>query len=323
MEQMARFVPMETRIPLMTVDEANESRRRGLSPLLKTDEWRPLSASVRVEIGVRSHRGKVRQFNEDHYLVLRLGRYQETLSTSLVNADLPSRLDEFGYALLVADGLGGTGSGAVASRLALSTLAHIALHFGQWNLRIDAQTAAEVVERAEWFYRRVDEAVTRHGQTQPALSGMATTLTAAYSAGNDLFVAHVGHSRAYLFRDGALTQLTRDQTVQRQVNDTGRPAPVDRGTRDLRHILTDTIGGPSGVPLIHVEHFRLMNGDIVLLCTDGLTDMVPDAEIADVLALRRQPDEQCQALIDAALAAGGEDNLTALLGQYEIPRDRT
>ena len=200
---------------------------------------------------------------------------------------------------------------------------HIALHFGQWNLRIDAQTAAEVLERAEWFYRRVDEAVTRHGQTQPALSGMATTLTAAYSAGNDLFVAHVGHSRAYLFRDGALTQLTHDQTVQRQVNDTGRPAPVDRGTRDLRHILTDTIGGPSGVPLIHVEHFRLMNGDIVLLCTDGLTDMVPDAEIADALALRRQPDEQCQALIDAALDAGGEDNITALLGQYEIPRDRT
>jgi protein phosphatase len=65
-----------------------------------------------------------------------------------------------------------------------------------------------------------------------------------------------------------------------------------------------------------------MKGDIVLLCTDGLTDMVPDAEIADVLALRRQPDEQCQTLIDAALAAAGEDNVTVLPGQYEIPRDR-
>ena len=92
-------------------------RRRALSPILGADDFRPLSASVQVEVAGRTHRGKVRPINPDHYLVIRLSRDQETLLSSLAKADLPQKFREYGYVMLVADGLGEAGSGAVASRL--------------------------------------------------------------------------------------------------------------------------------------------------------------------------------------------------------------
>ena len=89
--------------------------------------------------------------------------------------------------------------------------------------------------------------------------------------------------------------------------------------QDLSHILTDTIGGGSTLGPVDVERFRLLNGDQVLLCTDGLTDLVAEDRIAEVLALRRASEEQCKTLVDLALNAGGTDNVTVLLAQYEIP----
>ena len=221
--------------------------------------------------------------------------------------------------MLVADGIGEGGSGSVASRVALSTVAHIALHYGKWNLRIDPRTASEIVERAESYYTHADSAVLKKSGTSPHMTGMMTTLTMAYSAGDDLFIAHVGHSRAYLFREGALTQLTRDHTIERQLADTRRPTSVEKRAQDLRHILTDALGAGGDPPLVEVERFRLMNGDAVLLCTNGLTDVVDDDQIAEVLALRRQPAEQCVILTDLANQLGAEDNATVVLAQYQIP----
>ena len=126
----------------------------------------------------------MRQRNEDHYLVVRLGRYQETLATSLSGSDVPPRFEESGYAMLVADGLGEGGAGSVASRVALSTIAHLALHYGKWNLRVDPATATQIFERAEWFYSQADAAVHTRASSSPALKGMTTALTAAYSAGD-------------------------------------------------------------------------------------------------------------------------------------------
>lgn len=89
--------------------------------------------------------------------------------------------------------------------------------------------------------------------------------------------------------------------------------------RDLSHILTETLGGPGGQGPVEVEHIKLVHDDQVLLCTDGLSDAVDEDQIADLLALRRSADEQCRLLVDAALRAGGQDNVTVLLAQYEIP----
>jgi protein phosphatase len=150
---------------------------------------------------------------------------------------------------------------------------------------------------------------------------MATSLTAAYSAGDHLFVAHVGHSRAYLFRDGILTQLTRDHTTARYLSETGKPVAMERRGTDLAHILTDAIGARGSQPEVEVEHFRLVNGDCLMLCTNGLTDMVSDERIADTLAVRRSADEQCRILIDLANQLGGEDNATVILAQYQVPSE--
>ena len=149
---------------------------------------------------------------------------------------------------------------------------------------------------------------------------MATTVTAAYTVGNDLFLAHVGHSRAYLYRSGALTQLTNDHTLTWHLENVGGPTSVDRGTQDLRHILTETLGGRSDSPLVDVDHLRLSHGDGVLLCTNGLTDVVSDDRIAEVLTFRRTSAEQCRLLVDLALRAGTEDNVTVILAQYEMRR---
>jgi protein phosphatase len=287
--------------------------------MLAIGEFRPLSSTVRVEFAARSHAGSHQPHNEDHYLVQVFGRNQDTIATSLPLSDLPGHFDEFGYGMLVADGLGGKGPGGLASRVAVSTLAHLLLHFGHWNVRVDDHTATEIVARAEWFYRRTHDVLREKARDRLETLGMATSLTAAYSAGDDLFVVHVGHSRAYRFRQGDLTQLTHDQTVHTRLSETSRPTPVPVGAEDLRHILTDTLGGSVVAPQIQIERQHLVHGDCVLLCTDGLTDFVSADEIAEVLMLRRSLEEQCTRLIDLAIAKGSDDNITVILAQYAIP----
>jgi len=147
---------------------------------------------------------------------------------------------------------------------------------------------------------------------------MGATLTAAFSAGDALFVAHVGHSRAYLLRGGILAQLTRDQTFGQHVVDTGRPAPIELAAHDLRHILTDAIGGRAGRTNIQIGEFRLQHDDCVLLCTKGLTDVVDDESSGAILRQSRRLDERCQALVDLAVARGAIDDVTVVLAEYSI-----
>ena len=256
--------------------------------------------------------------NEDHYLVVRLGRYEETLLTSLTDLDVPPRFDEYAYAAVVADGIGGGGAGAVAARLAISTLAQLEVRFGRWDMQSirrsrptswsgpDSSTVAPM-RPFSWYRAHLD------------LGRIAATLTATYSAGNHLFVANVGHSRCYLFRQGRLSQLTRDQTLRERLANTAAPISVGRGLEDVQHILTDSIGADVEGPRVTVEHFRLANDDCLLLCTNGLTDMVPEDDIAETLASRRTPEEQCDLLVDTALTNGGHDNVTVVLTTYEIP----
>lgn len=280
----------------------------------------PPSSLVEVEFGALSHPGLRRATSDDHYLILELGRHQATLATSLPAGTVPERFDEQAYAMVVADGMGTDGP-ELASRLALATLVQLVLHYAKWNVRVNERTAWEIVERAERFYRKVDETVIEASQKHPALEGMSTTLTAACSAGDELFVVHVGHSRAYLYRGGLLTRLTRDQTLAQRLAETGRRAPTELAAHDLRHLLTDAIGGHAGEPDIEIQNYLLMDGDVVLLCTNGLTDVVEDDRIAALLRERHSQrlDAQCQTLVDLALERGGPDNITVVLARYRIP----
>ena len=288
-------------------------------PLIEAYEFDVLSATVKVEFGGLSHTGKVRTINEDHFMITRLGRDQETLLTNLPAGDVPDHFQESGYAMVVADGMGGAARGEVASRLAISTLAHLGLQFGKWNLRINEKIARDVRERAEIFYQRVGQAVIEEGRADPSKTGMGTTLTGAFSAGSDLFVASVGDSRVYLFRRGRLLQLTRDQTYSQLLADMGQIPQHEVSTHHLRHILTEAIGIGSGKVDVKVRHLPLLNEDRLLLCTDGLTEMVDEEEIAGVLMRGQSPQDACQTLVDLALEHGGIDNVTVLLASYEIP----
>jgi protein phosphatase len=300
-------------------DEPGGARRRALSPVLGTKAFRPSSSVAQVEIGACSHLGATRTHNDEHYLALRLRRSQETLTTSLAMSDLPAQFDEYGYALVLADGLGGSGSGAVASRVAVSALAHLALHYGHWNVRVDDRTAAEVFDRAEWFYRQIDDAVVRRSLADEALDQMATTLTATYSSGDRLFVAHVGHSRAYLFRHGDLRPLTTDHTLEHRLATTQGLQRVERTTQDLRHILTDAIGGRAGEMHVEVEQFRLQEGDRLVLCSKGFCDALDDSGMADLLTFRRRPQEDCQMMIEAVRRNPSHDTATILIADYHFP----
>ena len=303
-------------------DESGEAGVPGPVPFYLRPDVQPLSSRVQVTYGARSRRGRDHATNSDHYLILEWGRQQLTLQTSLPDGLIPPRFDEFGYAMVVADGMGAFGDGEIASRIAISTLAHLMLQFGKWNLRIDDRVAQEIMGRARRFYSYVDSEVVQHGLKSKSKS--QTTLTATFGAGRDLFFAHVGHSRAYLRRAGRLMRLTRDHTVGAG----GRPstlavAPlldVDAAARDLQHVLTDAIGMSGGVgPKIDIERIRLEDDDRVLVCTNGLTDAVDEALLGEILGSDRSPDEQSEMLVDLAVVSGGEDDVTALVARYRIP----
>jgi PPM family protein phosphatase len=270
--------------------------------------------------GAYSRRGRFHTINEDHYLIITVGRNQETVLTSLPETVIGKRFDERGFAMILADGLGNFGAGEAASRIALVTLLHLILNFCKWNLRVDDQIAQEIMERAERFYRHVDSAVV-HAGTAEELKQPQTTLTSVFGAGRDLFFAHVGHSRAYLFRDGSLLRLTRDHTVAAQGMRPPLAPLIDVNTtaRDLRHILTETIGmGGSMGPAIDLERFHLADGDRILVCTNGVTDMLDESLIVSVLESGVAPNDQCRRLVDLAMEAGGDDDTTALAAEFRV-----
>jgi protein phosphatase len=310
---------MDRSRPLDRDDDEKMDLSAAESTLGRYKPFTPPSTRADVEFGACTDPGLRRTTSDDHFLIVQLGRSHETVISSLPGDALPDRFEERGYGMVVADGMGPDGP-EVASRLAIATLAQLMLRFGKWNLRINERTAWDIVQRAERFYRRVGEAVTDASRQHPSLTGMSTTLTAIYSAGDELFVAHVGHSRAYLYRGGLLTRLTRDHTLAQRLAESGRTSPTELAATDLRHVLTDALGGHAGEPDIEIHNYLLMSGDVVMLCTNGLTDLVDDDGIAGVLrAGQDQPlDALCRQLVSLALNRGGPDNITVVMARYQI-----
>src|SRR5258705_860215 len=159
-------------------DPARSEWRATMSRPIGAPAFQPLSASIGLEVAGVSVCGKTQLQNTDHYVAVRLGRMQEVMTTSLAAADLPPRFEEYAYAMLVADGLDGDGTGGRASRFALSTLAHLAIRYGNWNVRIGHDTAADIIEQGEFLYRQVSDAIVQASRADLSLAGMATSLTA-------------------------------------------------------------------------------------------------------------------------------------------------
>jgi protein phosphatase len=278
----------------------------------------PLATRVRLDAAGLSSRGRVRSDNQDHYLVARVGRSLDTLITSLPDGEVPVRFDETGYVMMVADGMGGAAAGEVASRMAISTLVNILLDIPDWIMKLDDAGTEELMRRAIGYYRDVDEALVRRGEAEPELSGMGTTMTVAYCVGRDLFIAHVGDSRAYLFRNGRLQQLTRDHTHVQMMLDAGTISREEAATHQLRHVLTNVLGGNAELKDVDIDRLGVADHDRLLLCTDGLTEVVGDQEISEILGRMKSPELACRSLVDLALERGGPDNVTVVAARFTL-----
>ncbi len=287
---------------------------------LSSEDTAPLFAPLLgIEAAAASHPGRVRENNEDHYLVARLGRSLEVVATNVPDGELPTRFDEAGWILVVADGMGGAEAGEVASRMAIEAGLFHHMARPTWYLRQDTEEAGRVLERMRDLLDRVHRDLARVASSDRALAGMGTTLTAAYATGANLFLAHVGDSRAYLLRGGELEQITRDQTLVQQLVDQGSIQPEAAARHPLRHVLAHAVGS-DGVDRLpsDLRHLKLADGDRLLLCSDGLSDPLDDQEIAAQLATAKSPRAACEALIAAALEGGGPDNITCLVADVSL-----
>ena len=287
---------------------------------LETLERHSASAQVQVDLSGMSHRGLVRPRNEDTFLMVRGDRGLTVLATNLPKEIMPPRFDVLGFGMLVADGMGGMSAGDVASRMAAQTLIALVVNTPDWIMLTGEQQNETILARMAERYQKVDATIRDEAAVDPKLTGMGTTMTVAYSLGTDLFLGHVGDSRAYLLRDGRLRRLTHDHTIAQALADLGAIPPHTVVTHHFRHALTRYLGGQKPVKT-DVQHARLEDGDQVLLCTDGLTGMVDDDAIAVILREAKTADAACQALIDAALKKGGKDNVTVALARYRFPTE--
>ncbi len=286
-----------------------------------------LTAELAVQahdIAAASHAGNVRENNEDHYLVVRFRRSLETLATSLDQNVIHNSFDVYGYGMLVADGMGGMAAGELASSLALSTLVNLVVETPDWMMSLRREEEATIVlERMAQRFVQIDNILREQAELDSSLSGMGTTLTVAAAFGNDLIIGHIGDSRAYVLRGDTLRQLTTDHTLAQALIKAGVVSPNDPVSQSTRHVLTAALGSSGSPAEPQIHRFKLFPGDQILLCTDGLTEIVDDKTISSVLRETDSAQNACQKLIDLALAGGGFDNITTILGRFGPPLQST
>jgi len=283
-----------------------------------TDMPRPISWGVLVESAAASHQGLVRAENEDHYLLLEAGRFLRTLATNLPPGSVPETYEEVVHAMGVADGMGGRAAGEVASRLALTLMVHLLLEAPVWIFSREEPHVQTIVELTAKRFQQVHAALLARGKEDPRLFKMGTTLTVARSLGTDLIVAHVGDSRAYLFRQGRLQRLTRDHTLAQELSDASMLAGIEAIAHRFRHLLTQSLGADKMEIEPQIVRETLASGDRLLLCTDGLSDQVREEVIVQELSRGAAPQETCTRLVELALESGGKDNVTVAIADYRI-----
>ena len=240
-----------------------------------------------------THVGRQRQHNEDAFLV-----------------ESTARL------FLVADGMGGHAAGEIASRIAVDSISEFILHTkeddGTWPHAYDehyTRTTNRLMAALRMANQRVLEAMKKDAR----LRGMGTTVVACMADDEKMSVAHVGDSRAYLIRDGQLSRITNDHSWVFEQVQAGMLTEAEAEKHPLRNVITRALGGALQVTP-DASEISAQKGDVFLLCSDGLTGMVPENEILRVVTANADDlQKACQQLIDAANERGGLDNVTAVL----------
>jgi serine/threonine protein phosphatase PrpC len=268
--------------------------------------------AVRVDAAGLTDVGRKRKANEDHFVIASLQKTVQVRQASLADSRVFDRLrGPEGLLMVVADGVGGRPGGAVASETAITALVEYLGQAAGCFHQLDVDREHEFLGQLETAvleaHRRL--VARQDGRTD----GPATTLTMAMLVWPRAYIVHVGDSRAFYLRKGRLRQLTRDQTTGEYMVDVGAWTEEQARTAPLGAALASALGSEELSPAIGLVD--LQPGDVLLLCTDGLTRHVPDPRITELLGGAASAEAACRGLVEAALADGGSDNVTVVVAR--------
>ncbi len=274
---------------------------------------------VEVSVWGRTDVGQVRSENQDAFIVAELRGSSEN-DGFLLGPDSPElaeggearvSLGTKGLLLLVADGMGGAAGGAVASRLAASVITEtLEAAWGRERVQTPARFAQHLHEAVEEANRRVHERASQ----RPELAGMGTTATVAGILDGVVYLAQVGDSRAYLIREGEMVQITRDQSMVQELVEQGAMTREEAEKSVHRSVLLQALGTEPHVDVALTYH-QLRRGDELVLCSDGLTGPVDDAEIVRTVGDASTPAAACDELVALANERGGPDNISVVVAR--------
>jgi serine/threonine protein phosphatase PrpC len=266
-----------------------------------------------IDVYGLTDQGKVRKDNQDHFLIASVHRRLHVLQTSLTDPTrVPMADDRVAFLAMVADGVGGGVGGQEASATALETATEYIASSSKCFMEGDA-AGTEFIETLQAAAHRSHEAVKARAMDIAPGRSMATTLTMYIGVWPYYYLLQVGDSRYYLFRGDTLTQVSRDQTIAQDLVDQGVLTRAVAERSRFNDVLSSAIGADEAVPV--VTRLKSEWGMVHLLCTDGLIKHVTDARIKEVLATMTSSRQACETLVGEALANGGSDNVTVIVGR--------
>lgn len=260
--------------------------------------------------------GPKREANKDDFLIAELVQRVRVCQAKIPRPEVLSS-QEKAFLLVVSDGMGGCAGGSVASLVAVGHVKDLLMNLLPRIARAEQSAKQEILEELRNAVAWADQQVFEESMRHPELYGMGCTLTLAVCASSTLYVAHAGDSRCYLWRRGSLKRLTRDHNVAEELVRQGQLSAEEAARHKGRHVLLNALGANTQGVQVDLHAEELEAGDAVLLCSDGLTGMVSEAEISKVLADTVEPKEACQRLIAAALERNAPDNVTAIVARFE------
>jgi PPM family protein phosphatase len=267
------------------------------------------SKPIKVEVFAKTDLGRTRDHNEDRFLVADLTRRQASLLPAVRNHEIGPR----GSLFVVADGMGGAAAGEVASAMATETVSEHMLQ--QWGHEPEA-TAQRFAYRLREAVEVANNRIHTYAAAHPEVRGMGTTTTAVGALGDHLFLSQVGDSRAYLIRGRQAVQLTKDQSLMQRLVEAGELTEEEAAKSERRNIILQALG-PDARVKVDLTHQELRRGDILVLCSDGLSGQVKKEEIAAIAGRERDLQLACDQLIALANERGGPDNITVILARFD------
>ena len=267
------------------------------------------AGDVVVHVFGRTDVGRTREHNEDAFVVADLTAENATLQPEVRRHVVGPR----GSLFMVADGMGGAAAGEIASAMAVEVVID----------ELRANWVRGTTGTPEGFARAIKRATAEanarihaYAVNHPEYRGMGTTATIAGLLGSTLYLAQVGDSRAYLVRDGVIRQITKDQSLMQKLIEAGELTEEEAAQSERRNIILQALG-PEAVIKVDLTHQSVRRGDVLVICSDGLSGQVSKDDIAAVVTAEPDLMAACKALIDRANDAGGPDNITVILARFD------